>query len=224
MRLPLAFPLACVSAFTPQAQAPLPEGVYSAGNGVTSPRIVSKTDPQYSEEARIARLTGTVRISLVVETAGTVRDVRATASPGLGLAEKAIEAVSAWRFKPGLRDGVPVPVSVDVEVHFALALGGEWSLARAVFNPPEGATRPVLTQAPYPPIYTPTGQTGSVAVSFDIGPNGVPTNLRIGKSSSLAAESEVTHVVRGWQFQPGIKDGQPVSVRCTMEFVEGNVP
>jgi TonB family protein len=55
---------------------------------------------EYSEEARIARLTGTFTVSFVVAEDGTVRDARPVTSPGLGLAEEAIEAVSSWRFKP----------------------------------------------------------------------------------------------------------------------------
>src|SRR5580692_3196427 len=124
-----------------------------------------------------------------------------------------------------LKDGMPVPVMVDIEVNFRLSRDrGAWSLARAVFNPPEGAARPVLTMAPYPPIYTPAGRTGSVAISFDVNPNGTAENLHIEKSSDPALESEVIRIVRGWQFRPGMKAGRPVSVPCTMEFVEGNVP
>lgn len=55
---------------------PFPEGVYRPGKGVTSPEIVSHTDPEYSEEARIARLTGTVTVSFIVGEDGKVRDVR----------------------------------------------------------------------------------------------------------------------------------------------------
>ena len=135
-------------------------------------------------------------------------------------------------FKPGLKDGIPVPVTVNVEINFRIARArGEsgWALSRAVFNPPEGATRPVLTLAPYPPpdktpAFTTTGPNGSVVISFDVDPNGIAADLHIEKSSNPALESEAIRIVRGWQFRPGIKDGQPVSVPCTLEFVEGNVP
>jgi TonB family protein len=215
----------CVCAFGQDAQTLLPEGVYRVGNGVTAPSVVSKTDPEYSEEARLARLTGTVNLSLVVGDDGKARDIRA-ASPGLGLGldEKAIEAVRAWRFKPGLKDGKPVSVRVDMETNYRLAFErGAWVLSRAVFRPPEGVARPVLTLAPYPSIYIPTGETGAVGISFDINPDGVTENLHIESSSSPAAEREVIGIVRGWQFRPSVKDGQPVPVRCTLEFARGNV-
>jgi protein TonB len=143
---------------------------------------------------------------------------------GLGLDENAVAAVGSWGFKPGLKDGMPVPVMIDIEVNFSLGRGrGEWTLTRAVFNPPSGAARPVITMAPYPPIYTPAGRKGSVAIAFDVDSNGGAENLHIEKSSDPALESEVIRIVRGWQFRPGMKGGQPVSVPCTMEFVEGDV-
>jgi TonB family protein len=211
---------ACSGAFCQQAQKPLPGEVYRPGNGVTPPVVIGKADPEYSEEARIARLAGTVWLSLVVGEDGNVRDIRDATSLGLGLDEKAVDAVSRWRFRPGLKDGMPVPVGVNVEINFRLLEErGAWALSRAAFNPPEGAARPVLTSASYPPVDTTSGPNRSVAISFDVNPDGMAENLHIEKSSGPGAESEVIRIVRGWQFRPGIKDSQPVSVPCTLEFI-----
>jgi TonB family protein len=223
MRFPRALLFACGSAFCQQTQMPLAEGVYRPGNGVTSPKIVSHTDPEYSEEARIARLSGTVTVSLIVGEHGKVRDVRIVTAPGLALGEKAMEAVSSWRFKPGLKNGMPVAVAMDAEMNFRLSVGrGDWTLARVLFTPAEGMIRPVLTAAPYPAAYAATGPDGSVTISFDVDQNGLTANLHVETSSSPAVESEVISIVRGWRFQPGVRNGEPVSVRCTMEFVKGN--
>jgi TonB family protein len=224
VRFPLALLFFCGSAFSQQqAQTPLPEGVYRPGKGVTSPERVNRADPQYSEEARIARLTGTFMVSFIVGEDGKVRDVHADASPGLGLGEKAIEAVSSWRFKPGEKDGVPVSVAMEAEMNFRLSVGrGEWSLSRALFDLPEGTTRPRLTAAPYPSTYAATSPNGSVTISFDVDPKGVTANLHIEAFSNPALESEAISIVRGWRFQPGARNGEPASVRCTMEFVKGN--
>ena len=217
---PLALIAACGSALSQQGQIPLPEGVYRPGNGVTSPQMISHTEPGYSEEARIARLTGSLTISFIVEEDGKVRDVRAATPLGLGLDEKAVEAVSSWRFKPGLKDGRPAAVAMDAEMNFLLSVKrGEWALSRALFTPAEGATRPVLMTAPYPPADTAIGPGGSVAISFDVDVTGLTTNLHIENSSQPALEIEVVSIVRGWRFQPGIQKGKPVPVRCTMEFV-----
>jgi TonB family protein len=229
MRLPAAVVLACASALSQQTQTPLPEGVYRTGNGVTQPSVIRKTDPEYAEEARIAQMSGTVMLSVIVGEDGNVRDIHVERPVGLGLDDKAIEAVRAWQFKPGLKDGMPVPVAVHVEINFRLSRESRWALSRAVFNPPEGTTRPFLAHAPYPPdsitaADLKNGPDGSVAVSFDVAPNGMTENLHIEKSSNSALESEVIRIVRGWQFRPGMKDGQPGSVRCAMEFFEGKVP
>jgi TonB family protein len=226
LRLPVALVLACVGGLCQQPPLPSPQGVYRVGNGVTPPAVISKTDPEYSEEARIAKMSGTVLVSVVVGEDGKARDVRAVRSPGLGLDEKAIEAVGRWQFKPGMKEGMPVPVAASIEINFRLARAhgdSPWTLSRAAFNALDGTTKPVLTRAPYPSADTTTGANGSVAISFDVDRNGTTANLHIEKSSSSALESEVIRIVRGWQFRPGVKDGQPVSVPCTLEFVEGNV-
>lgn len=95
-------------------------GVFRVGGGVSAPQIVFKVDPEYSEQARKAKYQGTVVLNLVVQKDGSVRDVKVLQPLGLGLDEKAIEAVMQWRFKPGMRQGKAVDVSAIVEVTFRL--------------------------------------------------------------------------------------------------------
>jgi len=61
-----------------------------------------------------------VVLSIVVDQAGHTRDIRVARSVGLGLDEKAIEAVKKWKFEPGVQEGHPVAVGVNVEVNFKL--------------------------------------------------------------------------------------------------------
>jgi periplasmic protein TonB len=95
-------------------------GVYSVGNGTTPPSVLSKVDPEYSEEARKAKYSGSVMLSIVVNTDGKAEDVHVVKSLGMGLDEKAIEAVMKWRFLPGKNKGVPVKVKAQIEVNFRL--------------------------------------------------------------------------------------------------------
>ncbi|MBI2816586.1 MAG: TonB family protein [Acidobacteria bacterium] len=95
-------------------------GVFRVGGGVSAPQLVSKIDPEYSEQARKAKYQGVVVLNLVVKSDGSVRDVKVVQSLGLGLDEKAVEAVRQWRFRPGLRNGQPVDVLATVEVTFRL--------------------------------------------------------------------------------------------------------
>jgi protein TonB len=95
-------------------------GIYKAGGGVSTPVVVIKVDPEYSEEARKIKLSGSVLLSIVVDTEGRARNIRVAKSLGMGLDEKAIEAVEKWRFKPGMRNGQPVNVFATIEVNFRL--------------------------------------------------------------------------------------------------------
>lgn len=95
-------------------------GPFRPGNGVFAPHAIYDPEPEYSEEARKAKYSGIVVLSIVVDPAGLARDIHIARSLGMGLDEKAIEAVRKWRFSPGMRDGVPVAVRVNVEVSFHL--------------------------------------------------------------------------------------------------------
>lgn len=95
-------------------------GAYRIGGGVSAPSILSKVEPEYSEEARKAKWQGTVVLSLVVDDQGRPQGLKVVRSLGLGLDQKAIEAVEKWRFRPGMKDGKPVPVMATIEVNFRL--------------------------------------------------------------------------------------------------------
>jgi TonB family protein len=90
------------------------------GRGVTPPQLVYKVEPEFSEEARKAKHQGVVVLAIEVDSSGNVRNVRVSQSLGLGLDEKAIEAVSHWRFRPAVVDGKPVTTEAVVQVNFQL--------------------------------------------------------------------------------------------------------
>ncbi len=90
------------------------------GPGMTPPVPFYSPDPEYSDDASKARWGGTVRLSMVVDQSGQPTNIRVITPLGLGLDQKAIEAVQKWRFKPGMKDGQPVPVQASVEVNFRL--------------------------------------------------------------------------------------------------------
>ena len=95
-------------------------GAFRVGGGVSAPKAIYSPDPEYSEEARKVKHMGVVVLWLVVGPDGKPRDIRVVRTLGLGLDEKAIEAVKNWRFEPALKDGKPVAVQVNVEVNFHL--------------------------------------------------------------------------------------------------------
>ena len=97
-------------------------GAYHPGtNGVGYPSCVYCPDPKYSEEARKAKYQGTVVLQAVITPDGRATEIQVVKGPGLGLEEKAVEAVKQWRFKPANGPGgKPVPVIVPIEVTFRL--------------------------------------------------------------------------------------------------------
>jgi len=95
-------------------------GVFRVGGGVSAPRAVDTPDPEYSEEARKAKYQGVCVLWLIVGPDGHPRDIRVARPLGMGLDQKAIEAVKQWKFEPAMKDGKPVAVQINVEVNFRL--------------------------------------------------------------------------------------------------------
>jgi TonB family protein len=100
--------------------APLPAGVYRVGGGVTAPRLDSKVEPEYTQEAKEAHLQGTVVLSVDIDPQGIATNVEVIRSVEPGIDQKAVQAVGQWRFRPGMKDGTPVTVRATIEVNFRL--------------------------------------------------------------------------------------------------------
>jgi periplasmic protein TonB len=97
-------------------------GYFHPGTGgVGYPSCAYCPDPKYSEEARKAKYQGTVVLQAVITADGRAIEIQVVKGPGLGLEEKAVEAVKQWRFKPAMGpSGKPVAVVVPIEVTFRL--------------------------------------------------------------------------------------------------------
>jgi TonB family protein len=88
--------------------------------GTSPPGVVSRVEPQYTEEARQARLTGSVIFQAVVQTNGTADILKVVKPLPLGLTESALKAIQQWRFRPAVRTGKEIPVALSIEVNFNL--------------------------------------------------------------------------------------------------------
>jgi TonB family protein len=93
---------------------------YAVGGNVTAPHIIFQPEPQFTKEARKAKHQGVVGMDVIVGVDGLVHQITIVRPLGMGLDEKAMEGVRAWRFKPATRNGQPVAVAVYVEVDFRL--------------------------------------------------------------------------------------------------------
>ncbi len=96
--------------------------VYEPGNGVTLPKVVRHVRPEYTQEARDAHIEGTVGVTAVVLSDGSVGEVRVSRSldTTYGLDDQAVKAMKQWTFEPGTRDGSAVAVRVSVNLTFTL--------------------------------------------------------------------------------------------------------
>ncbi len=193
------------------------------------PELLSRSDPEYSDEARLAELEGTVVVAGVAGEDGRARDLLVSQSLGLGLDEKAIEAVQQWRFKPGTK---PSRVTVDFSLP---SKQSRWHLIGVDFRPPEGASRPSVLTAYYPTgagvfsgpaieegrLLGAIGRQAFVSLSFDVDEGGVPIHIQVERSSDSVWNDQATAILRQWRFTSGMKDGKPVTVPCTFAFAWG---
>jgi len=185
-------------------------------------RVLERSAPEYTDEARLARLEGSVLVTVVVGENGTLRDVHVARPIGLGLDGNAVEAVKQWQFAPASEGQKPVIAVAHVDVSFRLLIGrDDWHLSRADFDSPEGVKRPVLIKADYPDAKR--SGLAAVTVSFVVDQSGVPAAIHVDKSSDAESAGEVAQFVAFWRFKPASQNGQPVPARCTFDFARGAV-
>jgi len=87
---------------------------------VTPPRVTYQTNPEFTDQARRKKVQGVVVLSVTVGADGLPHDIKVDKGVGYGLDEKAVEAVSRWRFDPARKDGQPIDKEIKVEVQFRL--------------------------------------------------------------------------------------------------------
>ncbi|MBV8437695.1 MAG: energy transducer TonB [Silvibacterium sp.] len=95
-------------------------GIMSVGGGVSAPQVIHAVDPDFTDEARRAKVQGVVSIQVIVDTHGNPQNIQVVRALGMGLDQKAIEAVRQYKFRPAMYQGRPVPVRVVIDVNFHL--------------------------------------------------------------------------------------------------------
>jgi protein TonB len=95
-------------------------GVMHIGGSVRPPEVLHSVEPEFSEEARKAKFSGNVQVYLIVDENGNPSHVRVVRGVGMGLDEKAVEAVRQYKFKPAMQNGKPVKVDLYIEVNFQI--------------------------------------------------------------------------------------------------------
>jgi TonB family protein len=190
----------------PATAAAGPGAVYRLGAGITAPVLLYKREPESTEEARKAKYQGTVTLNVEIDPSGKATNIRVQHSLGLGLDEKAIEAVRQWKFKPGYRDGNPVPVTANIEVNFrtldtpaspGVEAGVAAGVGGGVYGVGGGVTAPIVVQSTW------IGRTiKSITVSglSDQARADLLSQLPVHEGDTLSVESllNVNRVARGF--------------------------
>jgi len=109
------------SGYGPGSGGGIGGGLYRVGGAVSQPIPLNSVEAEFSDEARRAKYQGVCLISVIVDAQGNPQNPRVVRALGMGLDEKALEAVRKYKFKPAMKDGkTPVPVMINVEINFRL--------------------------------------------------------------------------------------------------------
>src|SRR5579872_947267 len=101
---------------------------------VTGPVLVRTIAPDYAEEARSAGLQGIASLYLEVDPGGNPSKIKVLHGLGLGLDEKAVQALQQWQFRPAMQDGKPVSLGISANISFDLDGGGPWRIRLAAYH------------------------------------------------------------------------------------------
>ena len=109
------------SGYGPGSGGGIGGGLYRVGGSISQPVPLNNVEAEFSDEARRAKYQGVCLISVIVDAQGNPQNPRVVRALGMGLDEKALEAVRKYKFKPAMKDGkTPVPVMINVEINFRL--------------------------------------------------------------------------------------------------------
>lgn len=196
---------------------------------------IQKIEPEYTDEARLAELEGTVVLSARIDEEGVPQNLEVKEPIGLGLDEKAVEAVKQWHFAPVVNHDPLLKAATQIQVGFRLsAKQSRWHLIGVQFDTPAGVNRPTFASALYPSgagigpeameegrVLVAIGRMATAKLTFDIDEHGVPTHFRTPNASEPMWGSEAAGIVGQWRFTPGVKNGIAVPVTCTVELIWG---
>ncbi|MBV9301671.1 MAG: TonB family protein [Acidobacteriaceae bacterium] len=183
------------------------------------PVIVSKTEAEYTDEARHAGVSAIVVCSAVIDTAGVPQNIKVERGAGFGLDEMAIRAIASWRFKPATINGEPVAVTANIEVNFRLLVAPHHDnqIASLQLNLPSGAIRPELTHGKIPENPKDDPANSDLKVALTVDSQGKPQDVSLLNTTSTAWAEKTIEEIKHWRFRPAELNGQPIEVKGTFE-------
>jgi len=172
------------------------------------PHLVSRTEPQYSPEALLARVNGSVEIAGKVTADGKPSEMIVIKSAGFGLDEAALEACRLWRFSPATKNGIPAKMGFRGTLAFRIPESGI-PTASLQFDLPRDATRPILRQGTFSGLDLPAAITN---VEFDVNQQGAVERINC-NSSALAERLSL------WRFTPATTKGKQLRVHARLVMI-----
>lgn len=206
----------------PRLTAPLAPALLLAQTWATRPpRVISRAEPAYSQEASRAAVNTTIIVSLVVNENGAPQDIKVVRGAGFGLDEMAIRAIETLRFEPGTKEGKPFAASTHVELHFSvLDKNHARQTARLNFGLAPDVERPELIKGEIPSNPDQPGDA-SMRIRFTVGPDGQPKNFQIFETNNQQWSDRALREMAGWRFRPAMRAGQPEEVYGVLELTVG---
>ena len=186
--------------------------------------MIKEVKPEYTPEARAAGLQGSVVLYLEISAAGEVETAHVIQSLGLGLDEKAIEAVKQRRYEPAILDGKPVEIEQSGEVRFLLDPPTPWRIHRSALKVDVAGvkrvnqlSKPLLKQYVSPAHEACPADGGFVIVSLKIDEDGMPGQVALEEPADAMGDAALK-AIQSWRFQPGSLNGKPRTASANIEM------
>jgi TonB family protein len=218
-----------ISGSTPVASASQPTD--SAAAQITPPKVISQPSPDYSNEARKKKISGSCQVSFTVDTDGIPQSVYVIKSLEPSLDASAVTTVETWRFKPAMKDGkTPVPFDLTAEVGFQIFDVHKSEKVSAIIARPDSpgtllsfdssrVIPPVPTTiiAPKYPFWAKMGRiSGDCTVGMILDSEGIPQNVHMVKSLDRRLDESAIKAVMQWRYKPALHDGVPVPIEMSV--------
>jgi TonB family protein len=192
--------------------------VYESKDVSVQPVLIEEAKPKYTPDAMREGVEGSILLEGVVQTNGTVTDIRVVRALRPDLDAEAVKSFEKWRFKPGQNDARAVAVRISVAVAFSLGERPD-----PVYEVGGAITAPTLlteVKPVYPDADREAGRTGVVGLECVVRRNGVPSDIVVTKRLYPSLDEAAVAALKQWRFKPGARGQTDVSVRIqlTMSF------
>jgi TonB family protein len=177
------------------------------------PTILYREKAKYTQEAKDNQVEGMVVLNAVFGADGQLGEINVVRGLPYGLTEKAIEAAKKIRFNPAVKDGRPVSVRGSLEFSFSLYSDSIQAMSASL--------RPTILykeNAQYTQEAKDNKIAGMVVLNVVFGVDGRIGEIKVINGLPYGLTEKAIEAAKKIRFNPAVKDGQPVSVRGSLEF------